>query len=64
MKRTIIKWALLAVVLAIIVAGCCFLAWDYETKAATWVGLLAAALCIILGLWLGHYLDSRNLLPE
>lgn len=68
MKRTIIKWAWLAAVFALIMAGGLLLMitphYDPEHPALTWGGLGLSALCFILGLWLGHYLDNRKLLPE
>lgn len=62
MKRSrFIRWALLCVVLAIIIAGACFIAMDYDKP--TW-RVLAAAVCFGAGLSLGHYLENHNLLPE
>ena len=63
-----IRWALLCAVFAIIAAGCVILMitphYDHDHPFLTLGGLVMAALCMLLGVWLGHYLDKRKLLPE
>lgn len=68
MKRKAIQWALLVAVLALIGAGAIILVLtppcEPDGVLLTWGGIALSALCFALGLWLGHFLDKRNLLPE
>ena len=67
-RLQLIRWALLCAVFAIIMVGALILMltpnYDPDHPAMTWGGLGLAALCFVLGMWLGHYLDNRNMLPE
>lgn len=66
--RTIKRYMALAVVLAIIDVGGLTLAltpeYHHDHALETWGGLGLSALFFALGLWLGHTLDKKNLLPE
>lgn len=68
MKRTIIKWAWLVLVFALLTIGGLFLMltpdYDPNNASATWGGLGLSALFFALAIWLGIKLDKRNLLPE
>ena len=68
MRRKIIQWALLTVVFALIGIGLLVLLFTppYAPGGAllTCGGIGLSALCFCAALWLGKYLDNKNLLPE
>lgn len=68
MRRKIIQWALLFVVFTVIGIGLLVLLFTppYSPDGAllTWGGIGLSALCFCAALWLGKFLDNKNLLPE
>ena len=68
MMRSIVKWALLCVVLALITAGGIILMltphYDPTRASLTWLYLGMSVLCFGLGVWLGLALDKRKMLPQ
>jgi membrane-bound ClpP family serine protease len=64
MKTTIKKYAGLCLCLALIAVGSILLMLDYKTMRSAWLGLFGAVAFFSAGLWLGHVLDRKNLLPD
>lgn len=68
MKRSIIKWACLVAVFALLTLGGLSLMltpeYDPQHAADTWGGLGLSALFFGLGVWLVYKFDKHNLLPE
>lgn len=68
MRRKIFQWVLLIAVLALIGAGAIILVLTPPCEPGgallTWGGIGLSALCFCAGLWLGRFLDNKNLLPE
>ena len=62
--KTIMKYLAMVLVLALIGAGGLLLMFDYESTATKWAALIGALSCMMLGLYLGHVLNRKNLLPE
>jgi len=62
--RAIKRYAALCLVLLLIGAGGLLLMFDYDSTTAKWAALIGALSCMMLGLYLGHVLNRKNLLPE
>lgn len=62
--RAIKRYSALCLVLLLIGAGGLLLMFDYDSTAMKWAALIGALSCMMLGLYLGHVLNRKNLLPE
>lgn len=62
--KTIKRYLALALVLALIGAGCILLTMDYETLTSAWVALAGAFVFFAAGIGLGYVFNNKGMLPE
>jgi len=62
--KSIKQYGALMLVFVCIGAGGLLLMFDYDSTTTKWAALIGALSCMMLGLYLGHVLNRKNLLPE
>jgi len=62
--KTIKKHFALGIVMALIMAGCLLLAFDYKDTTTAWTAVISAIVLLALAIVLTFYFDHKNMLPE
>lgn len=62
--KTIKKHLAVGIIMALVMAGCLLLAFDYEDLKTAWTAVISAIVLLALAIFLTFYFDKKNMLPE